>query len=515
MNRQHRLQLTPLYRGEQIRDAEQPLLEDGRGEELMRTAAAGVAACAVQVLKAGGGVYGRKAAALVGSGNNGGDALYALAMLRRRGVAGYAILTRGRAHEAGLAAFRSAGGQVLDHVPADADVLIDAVVGTGFSGTFELPQVDGLDAAVRSATVIACDLPSGVDADTGAAGGDVLAAAHTVTFGGLKQGLLVSAGAHLSGRVHLVDIGLGPHLPPSQISVAAPDSDPAADPQPLAEPQPPSSSDHKYSRGTLRVLAGSAQFPGAAQLTAAAAVTTGVGMVTLEAPEPVRGRVITAWPEIVGAPPGAATDLQRTSAMVIGPGLSGEPETMTHAETGLQAAMDGDIPCILDASGLALIRAQLRRRGSLSTAVLITPHLGEARRLADDLRDPVLKKMLDTGPTADPIEAARRLAGALDCAVLLKGATTVIASADGRAVLHRAEHDGAPAAAGLATAGTGDVLCGILGALAATQDMDWLSLAAHAVHRHTHAALAHDPTGSGAFGASALLRTGAHSPSPT
>lgn len=502
----HEPAVVPVYRAEQIRAAEQPLIEAGRGEELMRAAAAGLAACVLAALKERGGVYGSRVTALVGSGNNGGDALYALSFLRRRGAAVFAVLLKDRAHQAGLERFRSAGGQVVDAVPAGTQVLVDAVVGIGFSGDYQPGHIEGLDAARSTATIIACDLPSGVDADTGAAGDRVIAAERTVTFGGLKPGLLVGAGGHLSGKLHLIDIGLGPHLPrtPEAAVVSAEGRMPAQ--HRLAAVQPPEATDHKYSRGTVHIYAGSAQFPGAAQLTVGAAIATGVGMVTVVAPESVRRHVVAAWPETVGADPGRPAGLGRAGAAVIGPGLGDEPQRLSEAEAALESAIEAGIPCVLDASGLGLIRDQLHRRGGLGGTVLVTPHVGEARSLAADLRDTILGRLLGSGPQADPIEAARRLSGALDSAVLLKGATTVIADPEGQVIVHRAETGRAPGVPGLATAGTGDVLSGILGALAATQPRDWLTIAAHGTARHSAAAAAIDPHAEGSFGASAVVK---------
>lgn len=506
---------TPVYRGEQVRDAERPLLEAGQGDALMRTAAHGLATHVLEVLKQSGRVYGSRVTALVGSGNNGGDALFALAFLRRRGVAAYAVLTRGRAHTEALAQFRSDGGRVVEAVPEGTHLLVDAMVGTGFSGTFRRPEVPGLESALQTAAVIACDLPSGVEADTGRAADATLTAHHTVTFGCLKQGLLVGAGGQLSGRLHVVDIGINAHLPQTPVWAVAEGS--KARPAALARQsdQParrvpalrgPTSFDHKYSRGMLRIYAGSEQFPGAAQLCVGAALSTGIGMVTLAAPEYVRRQVVAAWPEAVGAEPGDVDGVGDAGAIIIGPGIGNDPHRSADAAAVLERAVSQQVRCVLDASGLGLIRDQLRRRHGLGSSVLITPHLGEARRLAEDLRDPVLGSMLASGPKADPVEAARRLSGALDCAVLLKGPTTVIAEPDGDVVLHRAEDQGTPGVPGLATAGTGDVLSGILGAMAATQELDWLTLAGHAVHRHVRAALACEAEGAGTFGASALVQ---------
>ncbi|WP_158583085.1 NAD(P)H-hydrate dehydratase [Nesterenkonia natronophila] len=492
--------LVNVYTGDQIRAAEKPLLDTGYGPALMGRAAYGLAHHIAHHHSSarGRGLYGARITALIGPGNNGGDGLYALAHLARRGAAVAAVLTRDRAHPEGLQAFRAAGGRVVDHIPPSTEVLVDAVVGTGFRGDFVRPQVPGLeilndDAALRP-LVVACDLPSGVNADTGAAGEGVIAADLSVTFGGMKQGLIAGRGGTLSGMLHTVPIGLERHLPKTPVRLTS-----VQEPTNVSSPLP---TDHKYSRGVLHLVAGSSAFPGAALLTAGAAVSTGVGMVVLQAPEAVRSRVISAYPEVVGVPPSSTpAAMDRSDGVVIGPGLGDQPQLLSEAEAVLEHVLESGTACVLDASGLGLIRDQLRRRGGLSTNVLITPHVGEARRIAVMLRDRVLASMLDSGSAkADPVEAARRVAGSLDCSVLLKGSTTVVASPQGEVLLHRAQ------APGLATAGTGDVLSGILGALCATQEQDWLTVAAQGVSMHTAAVQRIDPEGRGRFGASAVVR---------
>ncbi|OSM43655.1 NAD(P)H-hydrate epimerase [Nesterenkonia sp. PF2B19] len=208
--------LIPLYTGRQIRQAEAPLLEAGHRETLMRRAAYGLAQAVLERLRAvRGSVYGAKVTGLIGSGNNGGDGLYALAMLRRRGVETHAVMMRDRAHEAGTRAFLAAGGRLVDVVDTDTDALIDAIIGTGSRVGFEMPRIPGLDEVLadESTQVIACDIPSGVDVETGAVAGDVIDADVTVTFGGIKSGLALGEGSHAAGEIRAVDIGLGATLP--------------------------------------------------------------------------------------------------------------------------------------------------------------------------------------------------------------------------------------------------------------------------------------------------------------
>lgn len=498
------LPLVPVYTGAQLRAGERLLLDAGQGSQLMRRASWGLAGVVLKLLggrvaqaedhrlsgsrglrrrgSARSTIYGARVTGLIGPGNNGGDGLWALSFLRRRGVDVRAVLTRERVHEEALAAFLRAGGRVVDEVPEDTEVVIDAILGTGFRGEFAAPQIpDG-------ALVIACDLPSGVDADTGQVRGSALPAAHTVTFGGLKMGLLAGDGGHLSGRLHTVDIGIGEHLPEPRayaVSEGAP-----------VRPAPPQATDHKYSRGTLHILAGSQHYPGAAQLAVGAAVSTGVGMVTFEGPEEVRRQVLAAWPEAVHSAEddqeGLDRRLGKARAVVVGPGLGEEPAQRQRASEIIRWAVRERRPCVVDASALAVVPHL-----ELGPEVLLTPHAGEARSLAGQLGLEGAGELLGS----DPVGVAESLARRTGAAVLLKGATTVIASPEGEVLLHRAQ------APGLATAGSGDVLSGILGAVLATQtpELSLVQCAALAVRLHAGAAARLDPEGEGGFGASALL----------
>lgn len=243
----------PVYSGSAIRAAEEPLLAEGQGPALMRRAAHGLASQVLSLLRSRGSIYGSLVVGLIGSGNNGGDGLYALAQLRARGVDARAVLVTERTHAAALEEFRRAGGRLSQEVPGQTTVLIDAILGTGARGAFTLPTIPGLAEAARSSTVVACDIPSGVDADTGRCPGDALAAQHTVSFGAAKLGLLLGEGGLLSGEIHTVDIGLGDQLPaPAARELTGPEHG-------APRPRP---GDHKYTRGILQVVAGSGQFPG-------------------------------------------------------------------------------------------------------------------------------------------------------------------------------------------------------------------------------------------------------------
>ncbi|MDS2172073.1 NAD(P)H-hydrate dehydratase [Nesterenkonia sp. CL21] len=497
--------LIPLYTGRQIRQAEAPLLEAGHRETLMRRAAYGLAQAVLERLRAvRGSVYGAKVTGLIGSGNNGGDGLYALAMLRRRGVETHAVMMRDRAHEAGTRAFLAAGGRLVDVVDTDTDALIDAIIGTGSRVGFEMPRIPGLDEVLadESTQVIACDIPSGVDVETGAVAGDVIDADVTVTFGGIKSGLALGEGSHAAGEIRAVDIGLGATLPTparwlvgdERLRATTPDA--ADTPAPLSRPRV-SARDHKYSRGVLHVIAGSVQFPGAAQLTATAAVTSGVGMVTLQAPEEVRERLSIMMPEVVTTSGKSTAVLERATAAAIGPGIS--RDVFQIAAMGRAVEWAGtEHPCVIDASALANLDDEYFADEDLGPNVLLTPHYGELRRVMTNTGHEDLGEVLDR----DPATAVEQLAARLNVTVLLKGPSTIIAAPQGPTVVHRVH------APGLATAGSGDVLTGIIGALAAVdpQAPMWRT-AALGVRLHAEAAKRLDPYACGAFGAGELLST--------
>lgn len=454
--------------GSAVRAAEVPLLEQGRGPALMRRAAWGLAEHVAAELRARGPVAGATVAALVGSGNNGGDALWALALLRRRGVAAVAVPTsrdeRGepRWHAEGWAALRAAGGRRAAAVPADAAVVVDGILGTGFAGELRLPQ-EARDLPPQ-AVVVACDVPSGVDADTGAVPGECLRADRTVTFGALKTGLLLGEGAEAAGAVHLVDIGLGPHLPTAPDEVLQVMGAAAA-----ARLHPaPEAGSHKYTRGVVAVVAGSERYPGAAVLSASGALQSGAGMVHHAGPAATRAAVLAAHPEALVSAEGP--DPERTDAWVVGPGLDADEDSGRRwARTRDAVLARPSSPLVVDASALQMITAQeladLRAAGA---SVVLTPHAGEWSRLTERIPAPDAA----AGGTADDAEAGpgrdggtlgelRRWTATHGATVLLKGPRTLVVQPDGEAWVMDA---GGPE---LGMGGTGDVLSGAIGAVLA------------------------------------------------
>ncbi|MFP5220549.1 MAG: NAD(P)H-hydrate dehydratase [Actinomycetes bacterium] len=422
------------HRVEQVRAAEAALMATLPPGTLMQRAAAGLAVACARRLD---GVYGRRVALLVGRGDNGADALWAGMRLARRGAAVTAVLT-GDPRPDALAALRAAGGRVGDADAVDrADLVVDGLVGIGGRGALREPAAALAD---RSAgrDVVAVDVPSGVDADTGAVEGAAVRAALTVTFGTLKPGLLVGAGRQHTGRLRLVDIGLGPHLARAEVQQL--EDDDVAALLPVAEP-----GSDKYTRGVVGVAAGSQQYTGAAVLAVGAAVRAGAGMVRFAGAPHAAEQVRTRWPEaVVTVAEGAdVVDVGRVQAWVVGPGLG----TDERAAATVEAVLDQDVPVLVDADGLTVVAQHqdwLRRR---TAPMLLTPHDREFARFGAEVG-------------VDRVASARRLAADLGVTVLLKGDATVVT--DGAVV--RVNATGTPA---LATAGTGDVLSGGCGALLA------------------------------------------------
>jgi len=413
---------------------------------LMRRAARGLAQVALAELRRRtGGVAGRRVVVLAGAGNNGGDGLWAGYELRRRGVAVTAVLlSPDRAHPAGLAALRRQRGRIVTDVEHGvaavdhADLVLDAIVGTGARGGLRPEAATLVDAAqVAGVPILAVDTPSGVDPLTGVPGEHHVRAAATVTFGARKPVHVLAA--PLCGPVTLIDIGLGPELPPAPVDVL--DAVDVGARWPVPGP-----GDDKYSQGVVGIAAGSRTYPGAAVLAAGAAALSTSGMVRYagSAADEVRA----AWPEIVATD--TVGEAGRVQAWVVGPGLGTDD---AGAQT-LGDVLDAGLPVLADADAVTLLgqHAELREKAA-GVPVLITPHAGEFARVAE--------------LTDDRVDPARRAAADLGVTVLLKGNATVIAAPDGRVLVHPA------GSAWLATAGSGDVLSGVAGALLAAGLEPW------------------------------------------
>ena len=419
--------------------------------------------------------------ALVGRGNNGGDALHALAALAARG-ADVTAVALGPVHEGGLAALRDAGGRVLgvaDDAPGEAvwvgeavaeafaaDVLLDGLLGIGAGGGLREP-VAGLvellapllaEAGDAGPTVVAVDVPSGIGVDDGTLPGPVLPADRTVTFGAVKPGLLLPPAAALAGVLSVVDLGLDLGAQPAVRRLERPD---------LAAGWPrPALTDHKYSRGVLGVLAGSEAYPGAAVLTVAGAQGAGVGLVRYVGPGRVRDAVLAAHPEVVAGE-------GRVQAWVMGPGAAGDRLGVIRER--LAAALRDGLPVVVDAGALELLPDR-------AESAVLTPHAGELAGLLRARGTGVERAQVE----AEPLRWAREVHERTGATVLLKGAVTVVVGSR-----TYSQGDATP---WLATAGAGDVLAGVLGSLLANlaaqapgerlgpDDLAWAAAAAASVH---------------------------------
>ncbi|MBU4215192.1 MAG: bifunctional ADP-dependent NAD(P)H-hydrate dehydratase/NAD(P)H-hydrate epimerase [Actinobacteria bacterium] len=439
------------YCADDVRAAEAPLL--AAGVPLMDRAAYALAVHSIAALRrARVPVRGARAVVLVGAGNNGGDGLHAAALLARRGLAVEAVLAGAHAHPGGLTAARAAGVTITDLPQVDegrlhrADLVLDALVGIGGDGS-EVRGAAGqliarLDALTGSGPlVVAVDVPSGAGVDDGALRGPVLRADLTVTFGATKPGLLLPPGDAAAGRVEVVDIGL-------DLSAARPAVERLTGADVGALWPVPGARTHKYTRGVLGLVAGSARYPGAAVLAASGAVRAGVGMVRFVPDEPTgNGALATA---VLAARPEVVVGSGRVQAWVAGSGLAPQDEARRGDVAAVLAASRQGVPAVLDAGALASID------GPLGPHVVLTPHAGELALLLTALGRPATRAQVEDAPLAHA-RTAHELTGAT---VLLKGATTLVVGPG--VVLSQADGTG-----WLATAGSGDVLAGLLGALLA------------------------------------------------
>jgi len=445
------------FTGQQIRDAEKPLLDSGEGAVLMQRAAYGLAQEVVRQVKRKRKLTGASVTVLAGKGNNGGDGLFAAAFLARRGMRTTAVLAAPEVHPEALAAFTAAGGRTLSLEPGNAeelavmcagdDAIIDALLGTGARGGLRGAAAEMIASLqeLRPSLVVACDLPSGLDAGTGEVHWPVLDADVTVTFGGIKAGLMTDPGEGCAGRVELVSIGIEPGLrsvSPELRRLTARD---------LGRLLPaPDRRAHKYSRGVLGVVAGSARFAGAAVLSVHSAALAGAGMVRYLGPESAARAVLSRTPEALWE----TGDPGRVQAWVLGPGVDGA-EQLRRVGDAAKTAMDTGLPVVVDAGALGALPDRCPPHW------ILTPHAGELATLLDSL--PSLGEIAVTRDDVEarPLHFVRLAAELTGATVLLKGATTLVASPSG-VVFSQSE-----GIAWMATAGSGDVLSGVLGALVA------------------------------------------------
>lgn len=420
---------------------------------------------------------------LVGSGNNGGDTLVALAYLAQESWKASAVIARPRPAEDPLVArLEAAGGQVvalgeppdregLGRLLEEHGLLLDGVLGTGARLPLkaEAAQVLDftrlkLDSMQDPPVVVAVDCPSGVDCDRGEAAPQCIPAELTVTMAAVKQGLLKFPAYKLVGDLQVVGIGLaqdGQSLPAwESVRCFLPDLAWVRD----ALPERPLDA-HKGSFGTALIAAGSANYTGAAWLAGQAAYRVGAGLVTLAIPAPLHPALAGQFPEatwvllphqdgFIAAPASATLQphLERSTALLVGPGFGLEDTTAEFLARLLSAAGTILPPMVVDADGLKLLRRLPDWAGRLPSPAVLTPHPGEMSVLTGLSKDTIQQ---------DRLEVARRYSQEWGHVVVLKGAFTVIAAPDGAAAVIPV------ATPALARAGTGDVLAGLIAGLRA------------------------------------------------
>lgn len=449
------------YWADDIVQAERAALAGREEGALMRAASAGLAAHVQRRLVAlTSRTYGASVTALVGPGGNGGDALFAAAVLQRRGVAVTVVQVCGAAHAAGLAACRAAGVRVVPgpggdgsaageecsrcgaavddgwvHAVADADIVMDGMFGLSGRPGLTGPAQAVTEAIPAGTHVVAVDVPSGLVADSAALPeGSWCPASETVTFGCARVCHMASPADAECGPVTVVPLPVAwDELTPA---VSRCEDEDVAAWWPV-----PTVRDHKYSRGVVGVVAGGDAYAGAAVLAVRGATAAGAGMVRYVGSPECAASVRAACPEMVVAD-------GPVHAWVLGPGVDSED---TKQRLAVRQALGSGRPCVVDAGALAVLRA-VAEEAEPAGPVVLTPHAGEAAGLLGSDSAQVV---------ADPVWAATELAKRFGAVVLLKGATTLVADPSGLCMSQ------AEGPAWLATAGTGDVLAGVVGTLLA------------------------------------------------
>jgi NAD(P)H-hydrate epimerase len=453
----------------QMRDFDAHLIASCKvpGVILMENAGRG-AADVIEREALGGAARGGRVVVVCGGGNNGGDGFVIARHLRGRGadVAAFCTVEAARLHgdaRVNHDAFVGVGGSVgglanegdrraLAEAIERADVVVDALFGTGLDRPIA-GDVAEIVARINgaAATKVAIDVPSGVDADNGGTLGVSVRADHTVTFAHPKLGLLTPRGAARTGALHVVDLGvpalLGPALAPAAEILEAGDVARLLAARPLDV--------QKYEAGSVAVFAGAGGKTGAALMVARAALRAGAGLATIatweEAAGAMRGRVTEEMVASLarGAGLGASLDeaLAKKRAIVAGPGF-GTDDDARAAVAALLARWKG--PAVYDADALTLFAGKPDSFASAAVPCVLTPHAGEAARLLGTTSEAI---------EGDRFAAARALAARARAVVVLKGAYTLIADPAGRVVVNPS------ACPALATAGSGDTLGGIVGAM--------------------------------------------------
>jgi NAD(P)H-hydrate epimerase len=448
------------------------------GLELMEEAGSGLAELVGALAPEG------RVAIVVGRGNNGGDGLVVARLLCERGREVDVLMLadpdqlRGDAR-ANLDRLPQALSPrpFNEHALRGAGAVVDAILGTGFAGAPREPArsaIEAINAVAGAAVVIACDVPSGVDASTGEVAGCAVRARATATFHAGKPGLWISPGKEHAGEVEVIDIGIPPGAPvQADIGLIEPA---------VLDAVPRRGRDStKFAAGAVLVCGGSTGLTGAPCLASEAAMRAGAGYVTAIVPASLNVVFEQRLLEVMSVPlpdsDGALTldaaelILERTAragALVLGPGLGRAHGSVELART---VARHAEIPLLLDADGLNAHAGRVESLAARPAATVLTPHAGELARLLECDSSEV---------DAHRLRSARDVSNRSRAVVVLKGDDTIVAAPDGRTAVNRG---GAPA---LATAGTGDVLSGVIGAYLSKR-MDPFDAACAGVYVHARA----------------------------
>ena len=459
----------PVYdaAGAKAIDAQAIALLGGSGESLMRSAAA-AAARVVRGRFAGA----QRVVVVAGSGNNGGDGFEVARLLQTTGrsvrivgvsarpASGDAATMLAGAIAAGVVRIERPDGLIADDLD-EADLIVDALLGMGATGAATGAVAEAITAICASdLPVVALDIPSGIDASTGEVPGVAVRADVTVSFDASKLGLLIAPGCELAGKVIVVPIGIPAAVEVAPVAIAV------ADGRDLLPGRGMGGS--KYDAGALLVIGGSVGMAGAPALVAGAALRAGAGVVTVLVPESIQPTVAGSLREAMVRPLASsrvdrqlAEYAERARAVVLGPGLGREP----GADELVRATLALDRPLVVDADALWWVArepALLRQR---TAPTVITPHAGEAAKLLDIETDWIAEHRLAT---------VRALVETTGAVALLKGRDTLVLSPEGRLGVR------AHSEAALATAGSGDVLAGIIGACLARGADSWTAAIAGA-----------------------------------
>jgi len=458
-----------LVTAEEMREMDRQTIEHAAipGLLLMEHAGMAVADRAVEMLEACGG---EQVSVFCGKGNNGGDGFVAARILLQQGWHVHLYLTGNPENLRGDARvnYKAVLGldadvvvvQSRDDLPAvmDSDLIIDALLGTGIQGEVTGLMADVIEQINQSGIpVLAADIPSGLQSDTGRYAGACIEADATVTFGALKRGLVIPPGRELAGIVDVAEIGI-----PDKIAGAAHvrtwlvETD---DCKWLLPARPVSA--HKGDFGKLLILAGSRGLTGAATLTSLASLKAGSGLVIVGCPSGLNSILESKLTEVMTRPLAetkqgslslsAEVEIQHllewADVLAIGPGLSQVSETQALIR---KTVLESKLPCVVDADGLNAFAGHMETFRERPGDSVLTPHPGEMARLThleiEDIEQ-------------DPIECARKWADEWQCVLVLKGAPTVIGYPDGRVIVNNTGNSG------MATAGSGDVLTGLIAGL--------------------------------------------------